>query len=87
MTDHDFENRLGSNLYKCRLCGIEGTYQSVFRSARVGTCPGVELTFNGKPVRGVHCCISCGRELSATLDAYYGRDLEQARRCVKCRKP
>lgn len=30
-------------------------------------------------------CLKCGRELSATLDAYYGKDPKEARKCVKCR--
>lgn len=30
-------------------------------------------------------CLDCGRELSKTLDAYYGKDPNDAKRCVKCR--
>jgi len=31
-------------------------------------------------------CTKCKRELSSLLDAYYGRDPDQAKRCVKCRE-
>lgn len=36
-----------------------------------------------QPKRSI--CISCDVELSATLDAYYGRDLTEQLKCVKCR--
>lgn len=32
-------------------------------------------------------CIRCSKELSSTLDAYYGKDPMEARRCAKCRRP
>lgn len=30
-------------------------------------------------------CRACGLKLSKELDAYYGKDTEAAKRCVKCR--
>jgi len=30
-------------------------------------------------------CTTCGRELSSTLDAYYGKDPEAAKKCASCR--
>lgn len=30
-------------------------------------------------------CLRCGREISACLDAYYGRDAYEAKCCSKCR--
>lgn len=32
-------------------------------------------------------CMWCQRELSKTLDAYYGREAWKEKLCVKCRKP
>lgn len=34
----------------------------------------------------VDLCIECGRELCESLDAYYGKDAKQGRRCSRCRR-
>jgi hypothetical protein len=31
-------------------------------------------------------CVNCARELTPTLDAYYGTDPEAAKRCAPCRR-
>lgn len=46
--------------------------------------PIVDTSKAAEPVKPT--CIRCSKELSATLDAYYGRDEWEARKCSGCRK-
>lgn len=40
----------------------------------------------GAPKPQPEACRLCGKELCRELDAYYGRDPEQAKRCDRCRR-
>ncbi len=56
------------------------------QALQAGGYPGVALDdFEPKKTPNSKLCTKCARELSKTLDAYYGQDQEMAKRCSSCR--
>lgn len=74
---HDYEYNAASGLYTCRKCGEYTNWPGMGWG-----CSGLPERYSPKD-HGL--CTQCRAALCPELDAYYGKDPDEALKCTPCR--